>query len=185
MGRKEPNYNKLCVYDTETTGISPNYIISLAYIAVENNKIVDKGMIICNPDYPISEGASKVNGFTYENTKDKPLVPEEWEKIKHHFEDAILIAHNSSFDVRALNLEFERYHLPKPEFYVCDTCANAKKLIKKGTAEGQVINYKLGTLCEFFNIKLSNWHHADADTEACMKVFNELVKLSNGNLEIE
>ena len=54
MGRKEPNYNKLCVYDTETTGISPNYIISLAYREVENNKIVDKGMIICNPDYPIS-----------------------------------------------------------------------------------------------------------------------------------
>ena len=59
------------------------------------------------------------------------------------------------------------------------------KFVEKGTAEGQVINYKLGTLCEFFNIKLSNWHHADADTEACMKVFNELVKLSNGNLEIE
>ena len=45
-----PNYNKLVFFDTETTSISPNYIVTLAYIAVENNKIVKRGMITCNPD---------------------------------------------------------------------------------------------------------------------------------------
>ena len=51
----QPNYNKLVFFDTETVDINPNYIISLAYIAYENGKRVDKGMIICNPNYPISE----------------------------------------------------------------------------------------------------------------------------------
>lgn len=141
-------------------------------------------MIVCNPDYPISEAASKVNGFTNENVKDKPLFPEEWKKIKHYFEDAIVIRHNVSFDLKALNLEFNRYNIKKPDFYSCDTCANAKKLIKKGTEEGQVINHKLGTLCDFFGINLENAHQADADTLGCMRVFNKLVALSDGKLDI-
>lgn len=177
----QPNYNKLVFFDTETVDINPNYIISLAYIAYENGKRVDKGMIICNPNYPISEQASAVNGFTNENVAKEPLFPEHWEKIKCYFEDAILIGHNCSFDIRALRTEFQRYNITPPNFYSCCTCLNAKKIIDKS----KVKNYKLGTLCEYFGITLDNWHSADADTLAALRIYNELVKLSGGHLDVK
>ena len=69
-------YSKLLFFDTETVAISPKYIISIAYILYENGKRKDYGYVICNPDYPISPGASRVNGFTNENVANKPLFNE-------------------------------------------------------------------------------------------------------------
>lgn len=176
-----PNYNKLCFFDTETVSINPNYIISLAYIAYEDGRRVAKDMILCNPDYPINPAASKVNGFTNEMVADYPYFPSQWEKIKEHFENAILVRHNVGFDIRAIQREFNRYDIDPPHYWTCDTLENAKLLIPKKN----VANYKLGTLCEYFGIKLENWHEADADTLRCLKVFNELVKLSDGHLSVK
>lgn len=176
-----PNYNKLCFFDTETVGLRPNYIISMAFIVFENGKKIADDMIICNPDYPISPEASKTNGFTDEQVKDYPKFDKQWEKIKDYFDNAILIAHNSSFDVKAINLEFKRYDIEPPKYWVCDTLSNARKIIPKG----DVPNYKLGTLCDYFNITLKNWHTADADTKACMRIYNKLVELSDGELDVK
>lgn len=178
------DYNKLVFFDTETTSISPPYIISLAYIAFQNGKKVSKGQIICNPDYPINPEASKVNGFTDDMVKDKPFFNEEWGKIKRYFENAIWIGHNSSnFDWRALKTEAQRYGITMPNHLDCDTLKNAKRLIPKDKVE----NYKLETLIDFFkvNVKSKDFHSADFDTWACMKIYNKLVELADGNLLIE
>ena len=177
----EPNYNKLCFFDTETVGLNPNYIVSLAYIAYENGEKIADGMIICNPDYPISKEASETNGFTNEMVKDYPLFPKQWKKISKYFDNAILIAHNSNFDVKALKEEAKRYNITLPCFWVCDTLANAKKLIPKGVTQ----NYRLGTLCDYFGITLKNWHTADADTRACLRLYNKLIEISDGNLIVK
>lgn len=177
----EPNWNKLVFFDTETTSINPNYIISIAYIAFENGKRTGYGEIICNPCYPIDPNASKVNGFTDEMVKDKPLFSEEWPKISKYFEDAIWIGHNSGFDLRAVSLEANRYGIDLPNHWNIDTLKNAKRIIPKK----EVLNYKLETLCNHFNITLDNYHNSLTDTYACLKVYNELVRLSNGNLLVE
>lgn len=179
---KPPNYNKLVFFDVETVGLNPNHPVSLAYIAYQNGKRVAQDCIIMNPEYPISPEASKVNGFTDEYVKQFPTFKEVWPSIKKYFEDSIWIGHNVFFDKRSLYTEFRRYEIDIPEsFYTCDTLENAKKLISKE----DVPNYKLGTLCEFLGIKLENAHQADADTEGAMRLFNKLVKLSNGNLIIK
>ena len=53
----------------------------------ENGKRKNYGYVICNPDYPISPGASRVNGFTDESVADKPLFSEIWPDIKEYFEN--------------------------------------------------------------------------------------------------
>ncbi len=177
----EPNYNKLCFFDTETVGLKPNYIVSLAYIAYENGKKIAKDMIICNPDYPISEQASKTNGFTNEMVKDYPLFSEQWKKISKYFDNAILIGHNCPFDVSALKIEAKRYGIVLPNFWSCDTLANAKRLIPKGVTA----NYRLGTLCDYFGIVLKDWHQADSDTLAALRLYNKLIEISDGNLIVK
>lgn len=177
----EPNWNKLVFFDTETVSINPNFIISLAYIAYEDGKRTGYGEIICNPDYPINPEASKVNGFTDEMVADKPLFDEQWPTVEKYFSDAIWIGHNIGFDVRAVRREAKRYEIDLPQHWTLDTLKNARLIIPKSEVE----NYKLETLCNHFNITLDNYHNSLIDTYACLRVYNELVRLSNGNLLVE
>ena len=176
-----PNYNKLLFYDTETVGIKPPYIISLGYILCENNKIVKRDIIKCNPKYHISEGASKVNGFTDEMVKDWPTFEEEWPKIAPYFENAILVRHNLPYDIGSIKAEFKRYNLPELHGYYVDTLPIARKYMPKP----EVPNHKLGTLCEYFGINLENAHTADADIYATMKLFNRLVRITKGQMDVK
>ena len=177
----EPNYNKLVFTDTETVSIRPPYIISIAYIVYENGKRIAAGQKICNPDYPIDPGASQVNGFYNEDLLDKPLWSEVWDEIKEYYEDSIWIGHNISFDNSAIVKSNSRYGIETPRHWTCCTMKNARVLVPKPT----VVNHKLGTLCDYFGINLDNWHSADADTLACLRVYNKLIDLSGGDLKVE
>lgn len=98
----------------------------------KNGKKEKTGYIICNPDYPISEQASKVNGFTNESVANEPFFDKVWNKVKEDFTDSVWIGHNSSFDEKAFRLEFNRYGIKEPHHYSLDTYAIAKKMLKKG-----------------------------------------------------
>lgn len=143
--------NKVCLFDTETVGVRPNYIISLSFRYYEKGKSPIEGEILCNPDYYISPEASAVNGFTNEQVKQWPTFAEQWNEVEPYFRDAVWIGHNLPFDARALRLEFSRYCLPEPHHYEVDTLSIAKNLLKKGI---DVENHKLITLCKHFKFDL-------------------------------
>jgi hypothetical protein len=76
--------------------------------------------------------------------------------------ESVWIFHNSNYDERKVIIpEMQRYNIPVPQHWVCCTLENAKRLIPKK----EVKNYKLGTLCEHFDINLGDrFHEADFDT---------------------
>ena len=41
------------------------------------------------------------------------------------------------------------------------------------------------SIIDYFGINLDNWHSADADTLACLRVYNKLIDLSGGDLKVE
>ena len=94
--------NKIIMFDTETVGLKPNYIISLGYRYFERGKKPIFGEIRCNPDYFIPEAATKVNGFTNEMVKDWPLFVDKWYEIEPLFRDSLWLGHNLKFDSSAL-----------------------------------------------------------------------------------
>ena len=165
--------NKIIMFDTETVGLKPNYIISLGYRYFERGKKPIFGEIRCNPDYFIPEAATKVNGFTNEMVKDWPLFVDKWYEIEPLFRDSLWLGHNLKFDSSAVMLEASRYGFKIPHHYDIDTLEIAKKMIPKGTTA----NYKLGTLCEYFDIKAEeeNYHSADFDIWATDKLFRKLL----------
>ena len=67
-----------------------------------------------------------------------------------------------------------------PDYWYCDTVENARLLVPKT----EVKNYKLGTLCEHFGIELRDWHTANADTMACLKLYNKLMGLCDGEMVV-
>ena len=96
--------------------------------------------------------------------------------------DSIWIFHNANYDAnKVIYPELQRYDLEIPNHLLCCTLENARNLIPKS----EVPNYKLSTLLEHFGYKLENAHSADADTWGCMKLYNQLVKISDGNLIVK
>ena len=175
------NYNKLVFVDTETVGFKPPYIISIGFIAYENGKRIGQKYLICNPDYPISESASKINGFYNSDLLDKPLFSEIWTEISYFFENSIWIAHNCAFDEKAIVQSCKRYNIVVPKHWTFCTCENAKKVLTKK----DVPNFKLNTLCNYFNINLLNHHTATDDVIACLKIYNKILSLNKGELVVK
>lgn len=176
-----PNYDDIFVFDTETVSLKPNYIISIAFLYYHKFKRVDGAYLICNPEYPIDPGAGKVNGFTDEKVQDYPTFPEIYGRFKNYLKDSIWLGHNVRFDNSAMIATCQKNGLDVPHHWTCCTYENAKTIIPKG----DVTNYKLNTLCDYFGIDFKNHHTASFDTVACQKIFNRLVKLSNGNLAVK
>ena len=170
-------YNKGVFFDTETTDIKNNYIISLSYRVYERDKDPIIGEILCNPCYPINPAASKINGFTNESVKDYKTFDEQWPTIEPYFRDAIWFGHNVSFDARALALEFKRYDIKTPHHYLVDTLAVARNMLVKGT---DVKDHKLITLCDYFNLHIdpNKFHGSAYDIEMTDMIYRELRRLN-------
>lgn len=176
------DYNKIVIGDTETTGFKENRIVSIAILVYQNGKKIADKYILVNPKTKIEESASKVNGITYDTIKNCPSFDKVWDDIKDYMTDSIWIFHNAKYDAnKVIYPELKRYGIEIPNHLLCCTLENAKNLIPKGVTQ----NYKLGTLLEYFGYKLENAHSADADTWGCMKLYNKLVELSDGNLIVK
>lgn len=178
----QPNYNRMVFLDFETTGFKENAPVSLAMIFYENGKKAYTNYSIIDPEAQIEFGAQKVHGLTQSEVREYNPFPVLWEEISPYFENSILCAHNSTYDIMKVLLPtLDRYGLDTPNnFWICDTLENAKKFIPKT----EVKNYKLDTLCDYLGIKFKNHHTASFDTVGCMRIYNKLVKISKGNLII-
>jgi len=99
------------VFDTETTGVKDtDKIIQWASAQVKNGKLVEDESGICNklinPEIPIPEAASDVNGITDDMVKDAPTMNAVLKGIldKHlNKQNGVLVAYNAKFDIKKLN----------------------------------------------------------------------------------
>lgn len=125
-----------------------------------------------NPQRDVPEEAFKVHGLSYEFLKDFPTfdqVVDEW--LEFVGEDAVLVAHNATFDINFCN--FEQKALNKCEFgwdRVVDTLEIARNMFP-----GSRVN--LDALCKRFGIDNSNRtkHGALLDAELLAEVYLQLI----------
>ena len=171
---------KITFLDFETTGFKDNCAVSLALISFKDQELVAKKYFLINPMVEIESGAYRIHNIGYVDIKDKPTFKELWEsEIRPYVDDSIIIAHNSKYDTKVLKKEIKRYGLSCNGFKSICTCDNAKKFISKQ----EISNYKLNTLCEYFDIKLTNHHNAKDDTLACKNLYFKLLEL--GEMQVK
>lgn len=179
------DFSKLTIFDFETTGLKNPQPVQLGFLHYEDSKLVCKKNILINPDAPIEEAAYEVHHISQDMIKDKPTFDEYWDEIKEYFDSSnILIGHNVRFDTSCLAGQIHKWNL-KYDGTIKTICTydNAKKLIPKT----EIKNYKLDTVAQYFGINFTEEQHHDAffDTVACMKIFNKLIDLSDGNLIVK
>ena len=175
-------YNEFVVLDTETTGLTPSRdrIIELAAIRFVDGMPVEKFETLINPEKEIPQEVTKINHIDNDMVKDFPRISEVLPSFEEFVGNCPVIAHNLEFDLKFLYYSGCSFFEEKRKFY--DTLEQAQKLLRKANSrheaeeEYDVENYKLATLCEYFNITIPCKHRAAADAIATGKLFLALVE---------
>lgn len=89
------------VFDVETTGLSTAYdtIIELAAVKIKGGHVIDKYESFANPHHALSATTIELTGITDEMVRNAPEVEQVIHEFHAFIEDAIVVAHNASFDM--------------------------------------------------------------------------------------
>lgn len=165
--------------DFETANFKSSSACALGIAVVENGVIKETKSYLFQPNPNYFENFhSSIHGITLAQVKGKPDFLQLWTEILPYFQNKTLIAHNASFDFSVLRSVLDVYGAEYPTLdYYCSM------LLSKKSIDG-LVNYKLPTLCKYFNIGL-NHHDAESDAKACAQLTIELCEKHNATTLIE
>jgi len=154
-------------FDFETaSGKAP---CSIGIVEFSRGEVVNEYYSLINPKIEkFNPFATRIHGIREIDVVNEREFNEVWSDINHFFEDKIVIAHNSSFDISVLNYSLERYNLKKPVNKCLCTLRISRKVL-------ELNNYKLSTLADYYSIEQKNYHNALEDAFVCGKVFSKLL----------
>ncbi|MCI8885131.1 MAG: PolC-type DNA polymerase III [Dorea sp.] len=154
------------VFDLETTGFSPikDKIIEIGAVKVEQGKITDRFSTFVNPRVPIPFQITQLTSITDQMVMDAPDIETVLPEFLEFIGDAVLVAHNASFDVGFIEQNC-RYQDIVPDFTSVDTVAMARILLPT------LSKFKLNVVANALHISLENHHRAVDDADAAAEIF--------------
>ncbi len=160
------------VFDIETTGFSAvtDRIIEIGAVKVEDGKITDKFSTFVNPKRPIPFRITELTGITDEMVIGSPDIETILPQFIEFIGDAVLVAHNASFDVGFIEQNCKRQKI-EADFTYVDTVALARVLLPA------LNRFKLDTVATALNISLENHHRAVDDAGCTAEIFVKFVQM--------
>ena len=160
------------VFDLETTGFSSikDKIIEIGAVKVENGVITDKFSTFVNPKVPIPFEITNLTGITDDMVMEAPDIETILPQFLEFVGDAVLVAHNASFDVSFIEQNC-RYQDIIPDFTSVDTVAMARILLPT------LSKFKLNVVANALHISLENHHRAVDDAGATAEIFVKFVEM--------
>jgi DNA polymerase III subunit epsilon len=163
------------IFDTETTGLkalSGDRLVEIGCVEMVNRFPTGRTFhAYLNPERDMPQEAFAIHGLSAEFLSTKPLFADVAQEFADFIADAVLVAHNASFDVGFVNMEFDRVGMPGiPMDRVIDTVAIARKRFPGARVS-------LDLLCERFGISNAHRvkHGALLDAELLAEVYSELL----------
>ena len=160
------------VFDIETTGFSPviNHIIEIGAVRVEKGQITDRFSTFVNPQVPIPYHIEQLTGINDNMVLSAPVISEVLPKFLEFCGDAVIVAHNASFDTSFIRENAERLGLTY-EPTILDTVTLARLLLPN------LNRYKLDTVAKELKISLENHHRAVDDAGATAEIFVRFLEM--------
>ncbi len=160
------------VFDLETTGFSPikDKIIEIGAVKVEQGKITDRYSTFVNPRVPIPFQITQLTSITDQMVLEAPDIESVLPEFLEFVGDAVLVAHNASFDVGFIEQNC-RYQDIVPDFTSVDTVAMARILLPT------LSKFKLNVVANALHISLENHHRAVDDAGATAEIFVKFVEM--------
>lgn len=160
------------VFDIETTGFSPvnNRIIEIGAVKVAKGKIVDRFSTFVNPDVPIPFEIEKLTSINDGMVMDAPFIEQVLPEFLAFCGDAVLVAHNASFDMSFIKENALRQKIKKKFTYV-DTVGIARILLPHQA------KHTLDAVAKTMGVSLENHHRAVDDAEATAEIFIKFIPM--------
>lgn len=165
---------KFVVFDIETTGLNYDIdrITEIGAVKIEDGIITETFTTLINPGIHIKEETVKLNGIDDELVKDCPTFEQVLPDFYKFTRGADIVAHNVEFD-----LKFIKYHAKKYGYFFENCVYDTLEIAKEYLSGKGLSNFKLNTLCEYFDIDLKDHHRAWNDALATAKLFIKLYEL--------
>lgn len=156
------NSLKFCVIDLETTGGNPETekIIEIGMVKIENRRISEERSFLINPQKEIPDFVQKLTGIRKADVEHSPKIEEVIDEIIQFIGDAILVAHNTSFDIPFLNGVLKKLQRPTMDNKVICTNIMTKYMIP------DIMSSNLNYMSSIFGIPHSQAHRAIEDARA-------------------
>ncbi|MFV0400088.1 MAG: PolC-type DNA polymerase III [Oscillospiraceae bacterium] len=174
VGEKDiPFDGTFIVFDTETTGLSASQerLTEIGAVKLRGGEIIDTFETFVDPEKTIPADVVKLTGITDAMVKG---APSEKEALTAFYafceeEDAVLVAHNASFDMAFLEAAASRSGLPMG-FTSIDTVAISRSLHK------DISNHKLNTVAKYLGLPDFNHHRASDDARTLAEIFKIMLE---------
>jgi len=170
------------VLDLETTGASPQQgcaITEIGAVAVRGGQILGEFSTFVDPQVPLPEYIINLTGITDQMLKGAPLIADAYKDfitfVEQH-EQVHLVAHNAPFDIGFLKAAARTVRQPWPKYEVLDTVRLARLVVDRS----EILNYKLGTLSQFFQTQTLPNHRALDDVKTTVEVLHRLIERAAG-----
>lgn len=162
-----------CVYDLETTGLSPRFdhIIEFGAQIVKNRECVRSLQMFIKPPVPLSAFTTELTSISEEHVRNAKSFEECVDEILDFIGDRILVAHNATFDYGFLNEALKRIGRKPLMNPVVDTLDLARTMYDRKA-------YRLGNLARQFGIAYEEGggaHRADYDANVLAQVFMHML----------
>ncbi len=160
------------VFDLETTGFSPikDKIIEIGAVKVENGVIRDHYSTFVNPGVPIPFQITQLTSITDQMVMGSPDIETVLPEFLKFVGDAVLVAHNASFDVGFIEQNC-RYQDIEPDFTSVDTVALARILLPT------LSKFKLNVVAKALNISQEHHHRAVDDARVTAEIFVKFIQM--------
>ena len=163
----------LAYVDVETTGLSPqggDRVCEVAILRCQGGQVLDAMQQLINPQRPMGAGAYAVHGISDDMLRDAPTFDAVMNDVLELFAGAVVVCHNTPFDLGFLAAELALLHVPMPSFVALDTL----RLARRNVASPR---YSLGVLAATLGVEVDGRaHRAMVDVLTTRAVLQRLVE---------
>jgi DNA polymerase III subunit epsilon len=169
---------EFAVLDLETTGGSPatDQITEVGVVKVCGGEVTGTFHALVNPRMPIPPMITALTGITNAMVANQEPIEVVLPCLLEFLGDAVLVAHNASFDTRFLRAALQAHAYPPLESKVVCTARLARILLPRD----EIPNVKLASLAHYLRAGTQPCHRAFTDAKATVDVLHALLERAAG-----
>ncbi len=160
---------EFCVFDIETTGLSPFncHIIEIGAVNIRNGEVKERFDTFVDPCGHIPDNITALTGIDDSMVEGAPKAKEAVTEFLRFAAGKILVAHNASFDISFIRKACDDNGIEFNKAYL-DTLSISRFL------NPELKNHKLDTLVDFYMLGDFQHHRACDDAEVTGLIFSKM-----------